>query len=77
MKSEYLRRNEVVAQSLGAIAGITAIERRLLSQTRKPKWLLAMLSEIKQRANSVKDETVRHRDEKIGERNSILNAIKR
>ncbi len=75
-KSEYLRRNEIVAQSFGVIAGISSIERRLLLRSRKPKWLLVMLSEIKQCAESVKDESVKHRNEKIGERSLILDAMK-
>lgn len=60
---EYLRRNKLLAAAEGAKAGASVSLKRLEMQKRPPKWLVASLRGIVDRADRVVQEMVRHRDE--------------
>lgn len=61
--TEYLRRNLVVASSIGAVAGCRVILDRLASnQRRAPKWLVDQVRGIKERAERTTPELATWRD---------------
>lgn len=60
---EYLRRNKVVAASIGMKANAEAAAKRLRSTAQPPKWLLELLDGIVERGEQVVPEVAKHRDE--------------
>lgn len=60
---EYLRRNLLHCAAVGASAGAEASLKRLRGIKRAPKWLLASLAGVMERAERVAAEMAKHRDE--------------
>ena len=60
---EYLRRNLIHSKAVGAMAGAQNSLKRLRRLKRAPKWLLASLEGVAERAEVVAREAAVHRDE--------------
>ena len=59
----YARRNILHCKAVGAWANAEAALKRLRSQKRPAKWLVAYLESIVSRAKPVAHEMAKHRDE--------------
>jgi len=62
-ENEYLRRNVILASSIGMKANAQAALKRLDSLSRQPMWLVRLLEGIVERGERVCPELVAHRDE--------------
>ncbi len=61
--SEYLRRNQLHAASVGTRENTRAILDRLRTHRKPSRWLVELLEGILERAGRVSSEMARHRDE--------------
>ncbi len=61
-RDEYLRRNLLHAKSLGVKANASAALKRLEMQANPPKWLVAALRGILERADPLPADLARWRD---------------
>jgi hypothetical protein len=62
LHEEYLRRNLIHANALGACAGIETALIRIRATKRGPKWLIAQLEGCLNRVEKVHPEVARWRD---------------
>lgn len=60
---EYLRRNLIHAKAVGAEAGAKVALKRVCGWTNPPKWLVAQLERIIERAEPVAHEVAVYRDQ--------------
>ena len=60
---EYLRRNNLVAKSIGIQANANAALDRLNNQKRPPKWLINTLQGIIDRSEPLPSDLAKYRDE--------------
>lgn len=60
---EYLRRNLLVAKSIGITANVGVALKRLEEQSMPPKWLIGLLKGIVDRNLLIPRELAAHRDE--------------
>jgi predicted small secreted protein len=65
MIDEYLRRNLIIAKSVGVCSGIKAVINVLNTRKRKPKKILKILQTISIQSENVNNELIKHRDEII------------
>ena len=63
MKKEYLRRNLVHAKACGVEAGLTSALFKVVRLKNHPKWLVKLLKETMDKAEDVRQEIAKHRDE--------------
>ena len=62
-KTEYLRRNNLVAKAAGARANVEHILSRLSHLQNRPKWLVRELEGVLWRIEPLSAELAAHRDE--------------
>ena len=60
--TEYLRRNLIVAKSIGAKAGVSKSLKRLEQMSRPPKWLVESLQGVLVRQDPLPEELAKWRD---------------
>lgn len=60
---EYLRRNVLLARSIGVRAGVESILSRLEKTKLPPLWLITALGEALDRMQEIPKELAAHRDE--------------
>ena len=61
--TEYLRRNKLVAKSIGAKANIEHILKHLEQIKNRPQWLVDELEGVLWRIEPLSSELAKHRDE--------------
>ena len=63
MEKEYIRRNLIYSKACGVEAGLTSALFKVARLKNHPKWLVKLLKETMDKAEGIRRELAKHRDE--------------